>query len=114
RISYLCGDDDLVYPSLAVGAAGAVMAMPNLAPKLCLALFEAWRTGDVERAQHLHEVSVRLVNVRKIPNHPGPLKEMMAMVGIPVGRGRRPLMPMSEAERSLVAAAVAEFRDYLN
>jgi 4-hydroxy-tetrahydrodipicolinate synthase len=113
RITYMCGDDDLVYPSLALGADGAVMAMPNLAPKLSLALYEAWTSGDTRRGLELHEIFVRLVNVRKIPNHPGPLKEMMALAGRPVGPGRRPLMPMSPAEREVVLAAMDELGAYV-
>lgn len=114
RISYMCGDDDLVYPSLASGADGAVMAMPNLAPKLSLALVEAFRAGDNARALELHEIFVRLVNVRRIPNHPGPLKEMMAIVGKPVGLGRRPLMPMTPREREAVVAVVDELRAHIH
>jgi 4-hydroxy-tetrahydrodipicolinate synthase len=114
RITYMCGDDDLVLPSLLAGADGAVMAMPNLAPKLSLSLFELFEAGDNARALELQELFVRLVNVRKIPNHPGPLKEMMAMAGRPVGLGRRPLMPMTEGERETVAAAVEEFRASIN
>lgn len=108
RIAFLCGDDDLVFPSLMVGAAGAVMALPNLAPRVCCRLFDACVGGDLTQAQELHEIVRRLVHVRRGPNHPGPLKEMMSMVGRPVGLGRHPLGPMGGAER---AAAEGLLRD---
>ena len=104
---YLCGDDDLVYPSLAVGADGAIMALPNLAPRLAVTLFKASKAGDAAKAQELHQVITKLVHVRRIPNHPGPLREAMAMVQRSVGLSRRPLMPMTDAEYSAVAAVTA-------
>jgi 4-hydroxy-tetrahydrodipicolinate synthase len=114
RMAYLCGDDDLVLPSLASGADGAIMATPNMAPKLCLALFEAFKANDNARALELNETLVRLTHVRKIPNHPGPLKEWMGMLGMPVGLGRRPLMPMTASEREAVAALSDELRASIN
>jgi 4-hydroxy-tetrahydrodipicolinate synthase len=106
RIAFMCGDDDLVFPMLAAGASGAIMALPNLAPQLCCSLYEACRAGDVESARELHEVVRKLVHVRRIPNHPGPLKETMAMVGRPVGLARRPLLAMTDGERAAVQAVV--------
>jgi 4-hydroxy-tetrahydrodipicolinate synthase len=114
RIAYLCGDDDLVYPSLAVGADGAIMALPNLAPRLAVALFKAHMAGDAAKALELHRVMTRLVHVRRIPNHPGPLREAMAMVQRSVGLSRRPLMPMTDTERAAVAAVTEELREYLD
>jgi 4-hydroxy-tetrahydrodipicolinate synthase len=114
RIAYLCGDDDLVYPSLAVGADGAIMALPNLAPRLAVGLFEAHMAGDVAKALELHHIITRLVHVRRIPNHPGPLREAMAMVQRSAGLSRRPLMPMTDAERASVAAVTDELRRYLD
>lgn len=114
RMSYLCGDDDLVFPSLISGADGAIMALPNLAPRLCASLFEAHKSSDNARALDLHEAIVRLVRVRRIPNHPGPLKEALSMAGRPVGLGRRPLMPMTPGEREAVAAVSEQLRDYID
>jgi 4-hydroxy-tetrahydrodipicolinate synthase len=114
RIAYLCGDDDLVHPSLALGADGAIMALPNLAPRLAVTLFKAFKAGDAAKAQELHQVITKLVHVRRIPNHPGPLREAMAMVQRSVGLSRRPLMPMTDAEYSAVAAVTEELRRYLD
>ena len=110
-IAIMGGDDDLVLPALLVGARGAIMAAPNLSPRLCLAMYEAYRRGNLEAARALQDRLLPLVHARKIPNHPGPLKEMMAMAGHPVGPARRPLMPMTAAEREAAAAALAAGHD---
>ena len=110
-IAIMAGDDDLVLPALLVGARGAIMAAPNLSPRLCLDLYATYRRGDLEAARSLQDRLLPLVHARKIPNHPGPLKEMMAMAGRPVGPARRPLVPMTPAEREVAAAALAASSD---
>ena len=110
RISVLSGDDDLGFVTILSGAPGAIWATPNLAPRLCAELFRLSARGNVEAARPLAERMRRLVHVRRIPNHPGPLKEMMGMVGRPVGPARRPLAAMTAAERDRVRAVVESLR----
>ena len=102
RISILSGDDDLGFATLLSGAPGAIWATANLAPRLCRDLFDRCTSGDLEGGRPLAERLRQLVHVRRIPNHPGPLKEMMAMVGRSVGPARRPLLPMTDVERAKV------------
>jgi 4-hydroxy-tetrahydrodipicolinate synthase len=106
HISILSGDDDLGYATLMSGGPGAIWATPNLAPRLCAQLARACLDGDVRSALPLAERLRQLVHVRRIPNHPGPLKEMMALVGRPVGPARRPLVPMTEAQRTRVRSVL--------
>jgi 4-hydroxy-tetrahydrodipicolinate synthase len=106
-IAILGGDDDLVLPALLAGARGAIMAAPNLCPRLCIDIYDAFRRGDLDAARALNDRLLPLVHARKIPNHPGPLKEMTAMVGRSVGLARRPLFPMTTAEREVAAAVLA-------
>jgi 4-hydroxy-tetrahydrodipicolinate synthase len=110
RISILSGDDDLGFATLLSGAPGAIWATANLAPRLCRDLFDRSVAGDLEGARPLAERLRQLVHVRRIPNHPGPLKEMMAMVGRSVGPARRPLLPMTDAERAKVSEVIASLR----
>jgi 4-hydroxy-tetrahydrodipicolinate synthase len=102
RLTVLSGDDDLEFATLLSGAAGGIWATANLAPRLCIALYDACVRGDLTEARRLQSMVLALVNVRKLPNHPGPLKEMMAMVGRSVGPARRPLFPMTEGQRTAV------------
>jgi 4-hydroxy-tetrahydrodipicolinate synthase len=111
RISILSGDDDLGFATMLSGAPGAIWASANLAPRLCVEIYRACREGDVQRARPLAEKMRKLVHIRRIPNHPGPMKEMMAMVGRPVGPARRPLFPMTDAERARVKALLDSIGD---
>ena len=103
RIAILSGDDDLEFATLLCGAPGGIWAQANLTPKLCLDLYRACTEGDLHKARDLQSALLALVKARKLPNHPGPLKEMMAMVGMSVGPARRPLKPMTDAQRSAAA-----------
>jgi 4-hydroxy-tetrahydrodipicolinate synthase len=49
------GSAPLVLDSLREGSAGAVLAVANLRPDLCVALLRAWRGGDEAEAQRLQE-----------------------------------------------------------
>lgn len=102
RLSLLSGDDDLGLATLLSGAVGGVWASPNIAPKLCVELYCACRDGQLDRARQLHDRLQQLVEAFFIPNHPGPLKETMAMLGRPVGPARSPLQPMTPAQRQVV------------
>jgi 4-hydroxy-tetrahydrodipicolinate synthase len=109
RLSILSGDDDLGFATLLSGARGAIWSTPNLAPRLCLELFQACRHGNVAPALRSYRRLMRLIWVRRsIPNHPGPLKECMAMVGRSVGRARFPLSLMTSSERAQMSVALRE------
>jgi 4-hydroxy-tetrahydrodipicolinate synthase len=105
QIEVLSGDDDLGFATLLSGSRGGIWASPNLTPRLALDLYDACMKGDLERALALHERMVHLVAVWLIANHPGPLKEAMAMIGRPVGCARRPLVKMTDAQRATLAEA---------
>jgi dihydrodipicolinate synthase/N-acetylneuraminate lyase len=53
--SVLVGNGGILYPALAMGAAGAVLAVACAAPRACVELFEAVKSGDHERARQLQE-----------------------------------------------------------
>jgi 4-hydroxy-tetrahydrodipicolinate synthase len=113
QIAILSGDDDLEFVTLLAGASGGIWATVNLAPRLCIELYRACASGELERARALQAVVRTLVNIRKLPNHPGPLKEMMKMAGLDVGPSRRPLVPMTNGQRTAVAEVVARYSDFL-
>ncbi|WP_456321993.1 4-hydroxy-tetrahydrodipicolinate synthase [Palaeococcus sp. (in: euryarchaeotes)] len=97
KISILAGTGDLIYPSLVLGAHGAVVAIANVAPRLCVELYNAFREMKYERARkiqiklnHLNEVLI------KKHNQLSAIKEAMNILGLNVGFPRRPMLPLSE------------------
>ena len=102
----LSGDDDLGFATLLSGSRGAIWASANLAPKLCVALYEACVAGNVAQALQLHNRLNAIFATWMLPNHPGPLKEAMALAGRDFGRARSPLQPMTPQQRDAVKAAI--------
>jgi 4-hydroxy-tetrahydrodipicolinate synthase len=105
RLAILSGDDDTGFATLLSGAVGTIWATPNLAPRLCRALVDACLAGDVATALPLHRRLLPLAAAWDRPNHPGPLKELLAMAGRPVGPARPPLQAMAADERRAARAA---------
>jgi 4-hydroxy-tetrahydrodipicolinate synthase len=105
----LSGDDDLGFATLLSGAPGGIWTTPNLAPGLCVQLYEACRAGDVPRALGHHRALRDLMNSFFLTNHPGPLKEVMQLAGVGVGAARPPLRPMAHADRERAKLAFEKF-----
>src|ERR1700746_2318513 len=55
----LVGSAATVYPSLAIGARGAILALACALPEKCVALFELFRKGQHEKARELQSVLAR-------------------------------------------------------
>jgi 4-hydroxy-tetrahydrodipicolinate synthase len=112
RLSILSGDDDLGFPTLLVGAHGAIWAGANFAPKMYVELFRASVNGDIDRGLELHHRLLPMVETWLIRNHPAPLKELMGIVGRPVGPARQPLRAMTAEERSKLELVLSKFGPY--
>ncbi|MCS6952874.1 MAG: dihydrodipicolinate synthase family protein [Bryobacterales bacterium] len=106
----LVGSAPTLAPSLAVGAAGAVLAFANAAPYACITIWEAHRTRETEAAldwQQRIAHPARLVTVRY--GVPG-LKYAMDLMGYYGGPPRLPLTPPSPEAKREIEEAFRELR----
>ncbi len=100
--SVMIGMDGMLLAGLAMGCRGAVAASANVAPRLLVDLYEAYRAGDLGRARALQ---FRLYPFRKafaLGTFPNLIKEALGQIGVPCGRCRAPAGVMSPAERAKV------------
>lgn len=108
--SVLAGSGGYAYPALCVGAQGAVAALANVAPRECVALYEAFRTGRHEEARTLQLRLVQLnaaVTTRwNVPGLKAALEELNQ--GFYGGPPRLPLLPLGEAERAALRKIMQE------
>lgn len=92
----LVGSATTLYPSLAVGAAGAILAVACALPELCTGLYDAFCQGNHARARSLQEKLLEpTVAVTSRYGIAG-LKFAMELRGYAGGRPRRPLLPLDE------------------
>jgi len=95
----LVGSASTVFESLEVGACGAILALANAFPELCVEIYDASRSGDSEGA---HSLAQQLLAPAKIlgPQYgiPG-LKYALDRLGYYGGPPRPPLLALSEAAK---------------
>lgn len=104
----LCGAAPVFYPSLAVGAAGAILAVACVVPDLCVRLFALARDGRHDEARDLQARLTPLArSVTTIHGVPG-LKAAMDLAGLAGGEPRAPLAPASAEAVATIRTQLAE------
>jgi 4-hydroxy-2-oxoglutarate aldolase len=104
----LVGSASMMFPSMVLGATGAILALASPLPELCVALFKAVRTGDLEKARALQ--STILPASKVIVSHcgiPG-VKYAMDQAGYRGGLPRPPLQPLPEDQRRAIRELMAK------
>jgi 4-hydroxy-2-oxoglutarate aldolase len=107
----LCGNAQVIYPALCVGAAGGVLAIACCAPRPTAALYRAFADGDHSRARRLQEALAPLAVAVTVQHGVAGLKAAMDLAGLRGGPVRGPLLPLpaeaKESLRALLGAAAA-------
>ena len=102
----LVGSATTLYPSMALGACGAVLAVACALPELCVELYQAARSGEHERARELqrrlHVPTVALTSRFGIAG----LKYAMDQRGYAGGPPRPPLLPLDQEARAEITRIV--------
>lgn len=107
------GDPAFASSAIERGARGAVMAVANIVPRLCVELVAAARRGDRARAQELQPLVDRLVEVSKAGPTPSTIKFLTAHLrGTEVGY-RAPYEPLTDVEQATVLARLEPLRALL-
>ena len=92
------GLEELSFPMLAIGAAGMINAVANVAPERVAALYEAVRDGKLEEGRRLHFDLWDLNRSIFFETNPIPVKYMMRRLGLlEVNEHRLPMVCASEA-----------------
>lgn len=108
------GSAAIIYPSVAVGGCGCILALACVLPELCIELFETVRAigseSDRRKAlalqQNLMPASQKIVTEGGVPG----VKYGMDLVGYHGGAPRRPLLPVSEAHKREIERALSILR----
>jgi len=105
RLTLLCGDDSLTLPMIAVGAAGVVSVVGNAAPREMRALCDHARAGRMQEAEAIHRRLLPLFKALFIESNPGPVKFLLAAMGLIENELRLPLVPVEPASEAAILAA---------
>jgi 4-hydroxy-2-oxoglutarate aldolase len=106
NFSVLAGNGGILYPALAMGAAGAVLAVACAAPRACVDLYEAVSAGDHLRARELQNRIAPLSHIVTAGLGVPGLKAAMELLGFRGGSPRAPLCALDQARAERVKAVV--------
>jgi N-acetylneuraminate lyase len=90
------GCDEVLLAAWVMGAKGAVGSTYNFAASIYHRLIEYYQRGDLAAAREEQYRSVQLVKILNDIGYVGSAKELMTMLGVPVGPPRLPCSSLSE------------------
>jgi 4-hydroxy-tetrahydrodipicolinate synthase len=100
KFAVLNGRDTLILAALQSGAQGAIPASCNIAPDLCVGLYESFMRDDITGAK---EFQSRLHPVRmamSLGTGNGAIKEALVLLGRPCGPNRFPIGPLGDDKKA--------------
>jgi 4-hydroxy-2-oxoglutarate aldolase len=100
--SVLQGSGSVLFPSLVLGAKGAILALSDMAPAETVEIFRLFHSGEWEKAKDIQrrilEVNQKIVGSYGVPG----IKHALDLLGYFGGEPRSPLQPVSkETEESI-------------
>ena len=99
QIDVYSGEDALTAPMLAMGAAGTISVLSNVAPKESVAMTDAFFAGKIEEAAQWQCKLLPLINALFSEVNPIPVKAAVSALGFGEDYLRLPLTPMEAGHR---------------
>ncbi|MFF9276445.1 4-hydroxy-tetrahydrodipicolinate synthase [Streptomyces griseosporeus] len=98
ELAYYAGCDEHILALYAVGAAGYVSTVANVAPARLRAILDAFDAGDTATAARLQRRATPLIEAMMSAGLPGTVtaKALLTHLGLPSGPVRPPLRPANE------------------
>ncbi|WP_446044974.1 4-hydroxy-tetrahydrodipicolinate synthase [Streptomyces olivaceus] len=120
RVLHRCGRDFLVWsgiellalPLLALGGAGFISALSNLAPRSLADMYRHWHNGELEEAARVHYRLHPLVDLLFVETNPAPAKWALQHAGrLASAKVRPPLVSPGPAAQQRILGLLDEAKD---
>ncbi len=109
KIDMYSGEDAVILPLLAIGAAGVISVWSNVAPADVHNLCQSFFDGDLETARRLQRKGLALIDALFSEVSPIPVTKAMNLMGMEVGPLRAPLCEMTEAGTTKLAEVMKAY-----
>ena len=109
-LEVLVGGDDWALEGFCAGATGWVTGVADCAPAECVELYDACRTGDLERARAVYARLLPLARLDMTPKLVQFFKGAQDQLGFVGGPVRPPRLELDADDRAILDAAVAALR----
>lgn len=104
KIDIYSGNDDAVFPMVALGADAVISVAANIIPKQMHDMVTATQVGDLETGSKLQLDLLPLINLLFCEVSPIPVKAALAQMGFIENEVRLPLVPMTATNERLLVA----------
>jgi 4-hydroxy-2-oxoglutarate aldolase len=108
EFAVMIGNGAVLCEALQAGARGGILAVGCVVPQLCLEIYHAVRSGDIDRATLLQEKLTPLAQAVTRTYGIGGLKKAMEMVGFVGGAVRQPLQRPNENASAEIGQLIGE------
>jgi 4-hydroxy-2-oxoglutarate aldolase len=106
----MTGNGTVLLDALGAGATGGILAVGCAVPEICLEIFRAFNSGEVERARVLQSKLAPLAAAVTTRFGIGGLKAALDLAGYQGGAVRAPLRAPDESARAEIARLLEEVR----
>ncbi|MEU6099754.1 4-hydroxy-tetrahydrodipicolinate synthase [Streptomyces flaveolus] len=109
-LAYYAGCDEQILALYAIGAAGCVSTVANVAPEPFRAVLDAFDAGDTREAARLQRRTIPLTELMMASDLPGTVtaKALLNALGLPGGPVRAPLRPADAGTTDRLLTAYAD------
>jgi len=104
--SVFAGSASFLLPALVMGAVGGTLATANVAPDLCVKVFELANAGRIQEAAEVQRSLLTLNALVTSKYGVAGLKAALDMIGYFGGLPRRPMLPAGDAEKAEIRKAL--------
>jgi N-acetylneuraminate lyase len=98
ELNLFSGPDEMLLPFLVMGGHGGIGTTYNCFPDLFVAVYDAWRDGDVSRAQQLQYQADRFILLLRVYGVIPAVKVVTRWAGVDCGTPRMPIQPLTAEE----------------
>jgi 4-hydroxy-tetrahydrodipicolinate synthase len=104
------GDDDMTFPTLALGGVGVISVASNIVPGKIAEIVNTFFDGNIEKSRELYHELLPLFKVLFIETNPAPVKAAMEMMGMAAGPLRLPLVEILPENREKLRKVLVELK----
>jgi 4-hydroxy-tetrahydrodipicolinate synthase len=100
------GDDNLIFPFLALGAVGGICVHTHVWGPQTKEMLRCWKAGDRDGAMSLNDAMQPAYDLLKITTNPIPIKAAMNLLGHELGGYRLPMVEPTTEELAAVRSCL--------
>ena len=104
----LIGCEEILLPSLMMGADGGTIATSGVVPEVIMALYHAFLAGNFAEARRIQFKLLELINTMLVgPNFPDGFRAGMSLRGFTLGSNRQLLSPKEQVDLGEIRGKIA-------